>query len=487
VLVQQVAVAPPPKRVSRGLIAAIIIVLCILLGVGLYIVVDRWAGNGTTPPPAPPPASSTPTETSPPPPDVNRWADGYQTLWSIQPATSDNRWVWVSDQTATRILLRVSEDEADATWMLDRATGQTLWSQDFECYWPQLVGDEVWCRVDNRGHNTTHRFDAATGENIDIITVDELGLLPDDKNYYAFDGIWSMFGSPFAEYSDQKGWTGPDFNLARLSADATEVIWKTHFTYIPSESFYRSSQRLHHGVLTDNRKYAISLEDGTALPVCNKKQGCFNIEWVAENVLMGQIAAPQSVTFPDNTTGVLTGPGAISVTSNKLPPNPLRWSNGAIEAYDALTGSALWTTPAPRLTGEIESIAGQLDGLYAAYDGTRVVVADMDGHVMAFNPADGTLLWDVALPLKAPCTTPDFMDDGLLLIQQMDYPDVEDEVVEEGLLYALDPESGAIWWSVKGVLAGKRANQYPFLGDTAQFGGIIVQTNDDTISHLAPR
>jgi len=475
----------PSKRTPRGLIAVIVIVVCLALGVGLFFVIGRLQATTTPPASPPPPTLSPPTETSVPP-LTPPWADGYRILWTIPPG-DDNPWVWVADQTADRILLRVFSEDTDYLSMVDRVTGQSLWSVKDVCNVPQIVGDEVWCPTDaEKGHSQTNRYDAATGELVDVISIDGLGLIP-GAGYHSFNGVFSQYDAPYAEFSDQEDWTGPDYYLARLSADFTSVLWKTHFSFVPSEGFFRSSIRLHHGVLTNSTKYAINADNGTAWPMCSDPNGCSNIEWVADNVLMGQPDKPAAVTFPDNTEGVLTGPGAISVTSNKLPPNPLRWSDGSIEAFDALSGDTYWKTPAPQLYGDIEvNEVGLLSDLYAAYDGQRVVVADMQGHVMAFDPVDGAVLWSVSLPLKVDHTMPDFTDDGLLLIQQMDYAGAIEEEAREGFLYALDPASGAIWWSVEGQVAGKWADNAPFLGDTAKFDGVVVQTRDGTLSHLVP-
>jgi len=357
-----------------------------------------------------------------------------------------------------------------------------------DCTAPQIVGDEVWCSVETEDTYETYRHDAASSELIDTIAIDglDLPIPPGKAKDRGFDGVRNMYGMPFAEYSTGELWDDHDMVLARLSDDFKTVLWQATFVD-GSEEDLPFSRRLHHDVLTSSVYYAIGADDGTLLPVCNDPKGCANIEWVADNVLMGQPDAAQAVTFPDGTPGVLTGPGAISVASSKLPPNPLRFSNGAIEAYDGLTGDALWSAPAPELSGDIASYRGLQFGLLAAYDGSRVVVADMDGHVLAFDADDGTALWNVSLPLVAPQAMPGFMDDGLLLIQQIDYADSEDEEAEEGFLYALDPVTGETWWSVNGQLAGVLMGVHPFMDNASAMNDILIQTQDGKLIRLVPR
>jgi len=460
---------PPATTRKRMLIGAIIGVVCIALGVGLFFTIQALQ-RGTRAP-----AGGT------------QWANGYQSTWSIKPDWSGNP--SVLGQNDSQFLLLASDGWNNIQSVMDMSTGETVWLPEDTMPGCEagLFGDEVWCIADD-GHdlNAYYRFDAATGKplgNIDVSKQSWLATANQDPDH-DFSGFGPLDGMFFASFSPKQTWSSSDYALARLSDDATSVLWQTSFTYSPN-NFYRQTGRLHHGVLTNNQMYAISVDDGTALPICNSPDGCTNIEWVADNVLMGQPDGPQSVTFPDGTKGALTREDAIYVTSDKLPPIPMRLNGGAIEGFDALTGKTLWSTRAPKLASSQPGLASYPP--YAAYDGQRVVLTNDNGYVLALNPNNGSVLWQVTLPLAGPRTMPDFMDDGLLLIQQANYPDEQPSSDAPGALYALNSATGATWWTIPGQVAGTQVDTYPFLGDAASLDSILVQTIDGTITRIIPQ
>jgi len=461
------ALVPPTatrKRISRGLIVAIIGVLCLALGVGLFFTIQFLQRNTQAPP------------------GGTLWANGYQATWSIQPDGSE----FVIGQNDKQLLLAADDASGNRQYQLiDMTSGQAVWSMSDtvgDCY--ALIDDEIWCSADDADDSSViHSFDAATGKSLGTIDASKwLATANQDPNY-SFSGIGKMYGMLFAAFSPKESSSSCDYALARLSDDATTALWQTPYTFC-ANNFYRQTLRLHHGVLTSNQEFAISVDDGTALPVCNNPDGCTNIEWVADNVLMGQPDGPQAVTFPDGTKGALTGEDAISVTSDKLPPIPMRRNGDAIEGFDALTGKTLWSTRAPDLTTSQDGSSSQL---YAAYDGRRVVLTNDGGEVLALNPNTGSVLWQAWLALKGPRTMPDFMDDGLLLIQQANYPDEQPSPDVPGTLFALDSATGDLWWTIPGQVAGTQIDTYPFLGDAASLGSILVQTVDDTITRIIPQ
>ena len=260
------------KRMSGGLIAAIVIVVCLALGVGLFFAFGRLPEN--VGPPASPAPPTTPTETATP---TNRWAAGYEVAWSIQPG-GGHAWVWLADQTADRLLLRVGEEDNDQLLMVDRATGKSPWSMQDDCTAPQIVGDEVWCSVEMEDTYETYRHDAASSELIDTIAIEglDLPIPPGKATDRGFDGVRSMYGMPFAEFSTGELWDDHDMVLARLSDDFKSVLWQATFAD-GSEEYLPFSRRLHHGVLTRSVHYAIGADDGTPLPVCSDPNGCANI------------------------------------------------------------------------------------------------------------------------------------------------------------------------------------------------------------------
>ena len=484
---------PPPaakKRISGGIIAAIVIVVCLALGLGTFFVVRAVRGGVANPTVTTPTGPTTTATTALPPDSASQWANGVKQAWTINPFSTDNQAGWVWAQTPDYVLFDNIVDTNTLTTVVDRSSGQTLWQLQNEsilwCDFAPLDGSEVWCNdTTSSGHYVTNRYAAGTGDLLG--TIDTAGLklpIPAGKDdTYGFNGVTSQYGMVFATYTTKPYYDTCDYTLLRLSDDGSQIMWQAPYTFCTGNAM-SSSDRLQHGVLTNSLMYAIEADSGKVLPVCSNPQGCANIEWVADNVLMGDLSTPQQVTFPDGTPGVLVGPGAISVSSTKLPPNPLRIWQGNLEAYDPMTGQALWST-AVSLSAP-DSSNGLISNIYAAYDGQRIVVTDTDGNVVALDPTNGTLLWSTSLPVNAPRTIPDFLDDGLLLISQTPYADSVPDNGQDGMVFGLDPATGLSWWQQPGQIAGTQIDCTPFLGNQAGFPSVLVQRWMGDVTSFVP-
>jgi len=175
---------------------------------------------------------------------------------------------------------------------------------------------------------------------------------------------------------------------------------------------------------------------------------------------------------------VLTDAKAISVVSAMLPPHPLRYVDGKVQAFDPLTEQVFWSTDAVR---------DDSFGLQAAYDGKRIVVTNLASNAIAFDPDTGEVQWDVTVPGGYPFSEPIFLDDGTLLIQQWATDDDDDVRPEGHTLAAIDPASGEIFWTAEGYLAEWYYWDSPNFEATVAHDGLLLITSVDTVARLMPK
>ena len=464
-----------------------------------------------------PSASSTPTlalsPTAAPSPSAASTASpsgsGYRIVWTKDPAkwpmkgggTAGDYGASYVDRTADRIVFAVGAGADSEIAAVDAASGKVVW-QDFQVVedgcWGEILGKNVACTGSHQGISMTGFYSLATGR---VVGTDEVSVpfQPGNEYRYEYYGLEIAYGVITASYTAKMNAPCPArYTLLRTSDDGKKVRWKTSF--LSSASFMSSSPsctdgdgsprvstRLHHGVLASNYRYAVNANTGALLANCPSLARCGNIEWVADKVLMaGRGAKPKAVTFPDGTAGYQIGAGAISVASNRLPPWPLRWNGGAIEAFDPKSGDAVWSTPTSLAAPtSAHPGLGLVEGLYAAYDGRDVVVTDMAGNVAALDARTGGLAWQQTLGLtKGDAIMPDVMDDGAVLIQQLPLPDPDGENFPgpPSSLTALDPASGQVRWTVPGTIAGAVVDHYPVLGSQSKFANLLLDNDDGTLT-----
>ena len=490
--------APRPKRHPRAMLIAIIGVACVVLAGGAITTLTLLANSGG-------PSGMTNNKllvTGIAPTAPSAWASGYQTAWhedpmrQVQSQNPDLRLgsVFFAARDADRIAYDIELPAEPITLLVDAATGRRVWQQsgtEWGCV-GAIVGDELLCATGKMGVYPTERYDLATGEPGDLIDPRSLGLpVPDSRqDRYDYWGVSFMAGLPMVTYSEKPDPVcGDSRALARLSDDGTAVMWKTSYpSSFCSEDVPRTSVRLHHGVLTNSQEFAVNAGSGDVIASCPEKTACA-IEWVADNVLMaGPAETSEAMTFPDGTDGFRVGPGAISVTSTLLPPNPLRWKSGRVEAFDSQTGQAVWSTAASLSAPGIDPRQpGTVAGLYAAYNGHEVIVTDTLGHASAFDVATGRRLWQLATAVGSLVTMPDFTPDGALLLSQLPPENSFSDSPPDAQLIALDPATGTRWWSKPGQVAGTRADQYPVLDDEAGYDDLLVENPDATYTMLKPK